>query len=283
MRTLAPLLAAAVALGAPADAAEFEDPDTGYAVRVPAEYKHKYNAPKKILWVAGAGGLRVRFETRTSDTPIAPDDAKRWYSSDGRSLVRNARKVKALRKPTEDPSFGDQRKAWFYAFGYEPGPGRAFGYVTDGTSKTPGKRLQLRAYAYGPAKVVTGERKRIEAMLATVTWPQPAEAAPPPPPADRPGEDRIATAALTPPPAEPAPRDPPPQKGDGSGYVPDGSFNRGSLTGSIGALENGGVVYNPKRTRRFLKAFTSGISGGRSEKERDRSAAYLGFKKQKKD
>lgn len=279
-------LVASAAVAAPADKpGHFVEPLTGVELEVPTGWKHKYDAEEAVLWVAGPGGFRVRVVATEEKVQASKKWAYRSYKHDGQAFKDRAAQFKAQR-----PKAGKQmggRPTYAYAFVWKTNDGAietARGYLGSGTSKEPGRHVHVHVLAYGTQEAFKALGGGLGKLLASVRWPAPISGDGPGP--DDPGGTDVAFTGDTSPPDDPGyvppededPAAPPPVTTRNPDDV--GDYDRGSLSGGLGAMASGGVSRDVARNQAFINA--SRVKRQvRTTKQREKAASYMGFFKKK--
>lgn len=279
MRLRQPALKAALILllATGARTAPFEDPVTGYRTSIPDSWRHKFDEAQQTLLVAAAGGLRIRVEAEVADTGLDQTAVMTSYRTDGLRLKETSEAFKVLQKPIRSTGLGEV-VTFRYAFTYRSGESvsHAMAWLASERARQPKKQLRLKVLAYGPRDVFQTQRIPLKQFLDAFRWPKPPpEIAEPDAGEDPTGTPAGGTALVVRPTAGTRESN---SDGDDSKDRTEraGNFTRGSLSGNVGAMADGGVVSDPAMIARFDRA-TRIANRQRSAEEKAKAAARMGF------
>ncbi len=280
-------------------AERFEHPKLGWSVEIPLGWKHKLDGEGSALLLGAPGGLRFRIEVASARSDLTKADVMETYKSDGKLLVTRYGKVKVLARPAKVQAVGGA-EAYGFTFAYkdlDDSVVEVRNWMASGTARDSGRRLHAHLRAYGPHKLLPKYESDLNKVLRSFGWPTPAAegAAPAEParvknpvvamvdmpsavmgdlPTQIPGEAlAIAKNVMT-------------QLGGGDGYsgkVPEGhdanarAYDRGSLQGGLGFMKEAQVLDDPEVSRKLRATFRIKDRGVRSDEEKAKAAAYLGF------
>lgn len=275
--------ALALPVSAPAEGLVLEP--SGLRVPVPAGWEHRYDRKTQVLLVAGPGGVRGRLDVAT--TRRSGVDSVASYKADGRTLIGRHGKVKVLGRPTPGGKLGD-RPAHRYGFAYKDSARLSTfrAWVATGTAREQDRHLQVTLRLWGPRHSMDRHVGALKHLVRGVRWPAPEPAEEAPVPTDQAGwlGDRPPVLELITPAsparvaAAPRVRERPRPGAVLQGHDPNArAYDRGSLSGGVGFMREASVIRDAAKARKLQEAFRIQDRGERSEAEKARAAAYLGF------
>lgn len=283
-------LLVSLAFGGIAEAGRVTSEKIGWSVEIPADWKHKMDPSGTTLLMGAPSGFRIRLQVEDGAPELSRTRIKAHYKKDGKALLARFGKVKVLERPTRKGWLGKE-KSYGYTFVYRDTDAsiqEVRTFLADGSSKKPGAHLEVKFRAYGERSTVAAHAEELEEILASFRFPSaevpeveeaPVATAPvlalvdlPPPPVPEVGGLDAGT-----------PRTRAPSVTSFTGSAPRGhnenarAYDRGSLSGGVGFMREARVSTNAEHNRVFLAAFGIKDRGTRSEEEKKKAAAYLGF------